>query len=320
MSWQHVEQVMEHSKSRGPSRLVLMTIATHADRDGRAYPSIERIGRLANMSRRSVFDAIDRLVALGELERLYKGGGSGANLYVLRVGGGEMVRESALSGEPEPGRNAPIQGPTPCGNAHCIDGTVQDSTPCGFPHREDGTVQEPAPSERGDSAENDTVPESSPCGNPHPDRAEIRTQTVRKPAPEPSGTVREPSSVCRSDAAPAGGGEPPPGAETVIRFPTREGGEWELRNGTLAELRSGYPRLDVVSELRKARVWLLSNPGKRKTPNGMPRFVASWLGRADRDRVLPVRHDGIRASPTGRRRALSGGLSEEDRWNTALWE
>lgn len=66
-----------------------------------------------------------------------------------------------------------------------------------------------------------------------------------------------------------------------MEFPT-EGKlkAWQLTEDKLAEYESTYAHLDVRAELRKARQWLRDNPAKRKTPNGMPRFLSSWLSRA----------------------------------------
>ena len=41
-----------------------------------------------------------------------------------------------------------------------------------------------------------------------------------------------------------------------------------------------YPGVVVMAELSKMRTWLLSNPKNMKTRTGMPRFMNSWLDRA----------------------------------------
>jgi hypothetical protein len=41
-----------------------------------------------------------------------------------------------------------------------------------------------------------------------------------------------------------------------------------------------YAAIDVDQELKKMAGWLLSNPKKRKTKQGIKRFVNSWLSRA----------------------------------------
>lgn len=48
----------------------------------------------------------------------------------------------------------------------------------------------------------------------------------------------------------------------------------------MREMMDCYPDVDINEQLQKMRAWLLSNPGKRKTRRGMPRFINSWLSRS----------------------------------------
>lgn len=41
-----------------------------------------------------------------------------------------------------------------------------------------------------------------------------------------------------------------------------------------------YPKVDLLAESRKIIAWWASNPSKRKTQRGVPRFVNAWLSRA----------------------------------------
>lgn len=41
-----------------------------------------------------------------------------------------------------------------------------------------------------------------------------------------------------------------------------------------------FPGMDIMAEFRKMDAWLESNPSKRKTERGYPRFVNHWLGKA----------------------------------------
>jgi len=47
---------------------------------------------------------------------------------------------------------------------------------------------------------------------------------------------------------------------------------------------AAYPGVDLFGEYRKAEAWLQANPLKRKTKRGYPRFINSWLGRANERR------------------------------------
>lgn len=44
-----------------------------------------------------------------------------------------------------------------------------------------------------------------------------------------------------------------------------------------------YPALDLVGEYKKMAAWLESNPKKRKTPRGYPRFINNWLSKAHKE-------------------------------------
>jgi hypothetical protein len=55
---------------------------------------------------------------------------------------------------------------------------------------------------------------------------------------------------------------------------------WRLTQPKLESWQSLYPSLDCLAECRKARQWLDDNPARRKTAQGMPRFLGSWLARA----------------------------------------
>lgn len=80
-------------------------------------------------------------------------------------------------------------------------------------------------------------------------------------------------------------------SDEALRFPTEAGDDWTLPVDRLAEYRDTFPGIDIDRELRKARLWLMDNPGKRKTPRGMPRFITGWLGRA---KPNGQHHDGDR--------------------------
>jgi hypothetical protein len=84
MSWQAVTWVIENSEATLGSRLVLMTIASHANREGlNAFPSIDTIVKETLMSRREVIYAIQSLEEMGEL-RVKRGIGRGnPNHYEL---------------------------------------------------------------------------------------------------------------------------------------------------------------------------------------------------------------------------------------------
>lgn len=46
-----------------------------------------------------------------------------------------------------------------------------------------------------------------------------------------------------------------------------------------------FPSVDVLQELRKMSAWLESNPAKRKTRNGIQRFITGWLSRSQENGI-----------------------------------
>ncbi len=75
-------------------------------------------------------------------------------------------------------------------------------------------------------------------------------------------------------------------APPVLLFPVKAGKrdgvkEWGLTAGKVAEYTGSFPGIDVLAELRKALQWCRDNSAKQKTGQGMPRFLGSWLSKAN---------------------------------------
>lgn len=83
--------------------------------------------------------------------------------------------------------------------------------------------------------------------------------------------------------------EPPSGPKfdpSLVMFPEfpcsgPEGSQtWQATELQLSEWAEAYPAVNVTNEMRKAHAWIKANLGKRKTKGGMPKFITSWLARA----------------------------------------
>ena len=55
---------------------------------------------------------------------------------------------------------------------------------------------------------------------------------------------------------------------------------WQPEEGDVIAWQRTYPAVDVHQELKKMDSWLDANPKKRKTKQGIKRFINSWLSRA----------------------------------------
>jgi len=65
----------------------------------------------------------------------------------------------------------------------------------------------------------------------------------------------------------------------VIHLPLNTGDQFPITGAQVEEWSSLYPNVDVIQQLRSMKGWCDSNPSKRKTKNGILRFVNSWLSR-----------------------------------------
>lgn len=72
--------------------------------------------------------------------------------------------------------------------------------------------------------------------------------------------------------------------DAVYYIPTNkygtQGESYPVTEDDLANWAELYPAVNLQSEIRKIIGWSQSNVGKRKTLKGMPKFINSWLSRA----------------------------------------
>lgn len=68
--------------------------------------------------------------------------------------------------------------------------------------------------------------------------------------------------------------EPP-----VISLPLNDGSEREVTESEVREWEQLYPLVDVRQELRSMLGWIRADPKRRKTKNGVNRFINGWLSR-----------------------------------------
>lgn len=83
----------------------------------------------------------------------------------------------------------------------------------------------------------------------------------RKPAKKPSDKPIKPSSP------------------VVITITLNDQTEYEITEADVKEWTELYPAVNIMQELRKMKGWADANPKKRKTKNGIKRFINSWLAR-----------------------------------------
>jgi hypothetical protein len=69
---------------------------------------------------------------------------------------------------------------------------------------------------------------------------------------------------------------------TFETIPGSRGGatEWHLTERELAELQEVFPGIDCAAEAKAAKLWVRTNPARRKTAAGMMEFLRRWISRS----------------------------------------
>lgn len=117
MSIKLMSAVWERLELDPYERLVLLSLADHADDDGLCYPSVARLCQRTGMKERGVQTVVKRLAAKGLITIDPNAGRRGANLYTIRA---TPAPDAPPHGMP-PAPDAPTPAPdaphprTPCG-------------------------------------------------------------------------------------------------------------------------------------------------------------------------------------------------------------
>lgn len=77
--------------------------------------------------------------------------------------------------------------------------------------------------------------------------------------------------------------EPP-----VITLTLNNKNEYPITQKYLAEMQELYPAVDVLGELKKMRAWCINNPRRRKTAQGITKFINAWLSREQDSGRKPI--------------------------------
>ena len=80
-----------------------------------------------------------------------------------------------------------------------------------------------------------------------------------------------------------------------ISIPLKGGDEHAIMNAEVREWEQVYPDKDVLTELKKARLWCLANPAKQKTRKGVGRFLNGWLARPANANAPPGRRSDAKS-------------------------
>lgn len=78
---------------------------------------------------------------------------------------------------------------------------------------------------------------------------------------------------------------------------------WNLTQSFVDKLKECYPHHDILAVCRKAKLWIETNPAKRKTAKGMPAFLSKWLDR-EANRPQPTLFQPQQRSPQAKLQAF----------------
>ena len=128
----------------------------------------------------------------------------------------------------------------------------------------------------------------------------VRNKVVRPMQAREGEREEELEGECAEDSEPSEGDA---SEQAIFEFPSGliaagNGHPFVVRLSRHDRYVAAYPAVNCLTEYAKMASWLESNPARRKTLRGLPRFINSWLGRAQDRR--PTQPDGppVRREPT----------------------
>lgn len=112
----------------------------------------------------------------------------------------------------------------------------------------------------------------------------IRTRSETVSDRDPNQNQTKPNQNKPEQQEPNGSSakpDKPPSAVASVQV--LSGDDYPITAEYLAQLSDAYPAVDVLSEIKRMRVWLDANPKNRKTRSGIKRFISTWLSKSQND-------------------------------------
>lgn len=103
-----------------------------------------------------------------------------------------------------------------------------------------------------------------------------RAKESKYPSPPPDCTSRQRSQSGESKKEIAKAVDDSP---EFVAIPLNDGTTFAVTEAAVNRYEQLYPSVDVRQELRNMVGWSEANPARRKTKNGIARFITSWLSR-----------------------------------------
>nr|DAF05194.1 MAG TPA: replisome organizer [Caudoviricetes sp.] len=102
-------------------------------------------------------------------------------------------------------------------------------------------------------------------------------------------------------------------SEPVMDLPPlilKDGSRFHISQNHFNEFVNAYPGVDVRDQIMKMSQWLKTNQTKRKTKNGIMRFINSWIARSERETINASQSSAKISMPDYIRQQEDGTLPE----------
>lgn len=255
MSVKVASLVRKHGPRDHGDFIVLLALADHANDAGeQCWPSVKAIAAEMRMGERSVARSLSVLEKDGWILVMRRSRDHKGNSY-------KLVMEKLKSHATVAGEQA---------KSHAILAGHNDELPA---------------TEAGDGENVTCQIEQSHLPNTTESPAKSASPLINRP----ESSMNRPSLLALSVIEPRLVQE----AMTVFDLPLIGGKEYGVPQKLYDEYIKAYPGVSVMDELAKMRTWLLSNPTRMKTAKGLPRFVNSWLAKAQDNQPYGGRNGAV---------------------------
>jgi len=102
---------------------------------------------------------------------------------------------------------------------------------------------------------------------------------TRRDSPQEVAYARAAANPIQSNPNPNPIDSTEPQAPSVLTLLLNDGSEYGVTQKDINEWQDTFPNVDVLQQLKAMKLWLKDNAKRRKTRNGIRRFVTNWLDR-----------------------------------------
>lgn len=116
-------------------------------------------------------------------------------------------------------------------------------------------------------AQNNCLPENHSCLPENHGKLSDNTTKESKVKESKNNLCTEPQDCCSIQQNP------------VITLTLNDKSEFGIFQSDITQFSELYPNVDILTQLRNMKGWLMGNPTKRKTARGIKKFIHNWLAK-----------------------------------------